>query len=89
MALQPVARIGDPGDHGGQIVSGATTVTVDGRAIARVGDLYACPRPGHGTNPIATGSAFFSVEGARVARVTDTTACGAIITGGSPTVRSS
>jgi uncharacterized Zn-binding protein involved in type VI secretion len=89
MSLQPVARIGDPGDHGGQIVSGASTTTVDGLAIARVGDLYDCPRPGHGVNPIVSGSAFYSVEGNQVARVTDRTACGAVIAGGSPTLKAS
>jgi len=80
-----VARIGDPGDHGGNIVSGSSTRHVDGLACARVGDMYACPRPGHGTNPIATGSSVAKVDGRAVARVGDSTACGAVIGGGSPT----
>ena len=80
-----VARVGDPGSHGGSIVTGARTATAEKRPIARIGDVYACPV--HGPNPIVEGSAAYSIERRRVARIGDRTACGAVITDGSPSHR--
>ncbi|MCF1502910.1 PAAR domain-containing protein [Afifella sp. H1R] len=80
-----MARIGDAGSHGGSIVSGSPTGTADGEAIARVGDIYACPI--HGGNPIADGSPSYTLDGKAVARVGDPTACGAVIVSGSPSHR--
>ncbi len=82
MSLQSVARLGDPGSHGGVIITGSDTRTVDGIKCARVTDLYACAL--HGANPIITGSVCVTADGLQVARVTDTTACGATIVEGSP-----
>lgn len=78
-----VARVGDPGSHGGAISSGSPTGTCDGRPIARVGDIYDCPI--HGPNAIADGSGTTTVDGRREARLGDPTLCGAIIADGSPT----
>ena len=82
MADKPVARLGDPGSHGGAIITGAPTVIVNDRPMARVGDMYACPI--HGPNPIITG--VYSVIGQEqyVAHVGSKTACGAVILAGSP-----
>ena len=82
MSLEPVARLGDPGSHGGVISTGSSTRTVDGLECARVTDLYECPI--HGSNPIVTGSICATVDGLAVARMTDKTACGATIITGSP-----
>jgi uncharacterized Zn-binding protein involved in type VI secretion len=81
--MPPVARLGDTGDHGGEIATGSPTGSADGSPIARIGDTYACPI--HGPNPIVTGSSIYSLDGAQVARIGDSTACGAVITSGSPT----
>jgi uncharacterized Zn-binding protein involved in type VI secretion len=91
MSLQPVARLGDPGSHGGQMVTGSPYATVDGLPICRVGDFYDCPIPGHGTNPLMAGSAYLTCDGGTpVSRVNeDLTACGAVIMGGSPTLKAS
>jgi len=78
-----VARVTDTGSHGGSITTGSGTTTVDGLAVARVGDTYACPL--HGSNPIVTGSGVYSVDGKAVARIGDRTQCGALITSGSGT----
>jgi uncharacterized Zn-binding protein involved in type VI secretion len=75
-------RIGDPGSHGGSVTSGSPDVIVNGKAVARVGDTYACSI--HGANPIATGSADTFANGKAVARVGDITACGASLQAGSP-----
>lgn len=90
MSLQPVIRIGDGSDHGGQMISGANKTTVDGIAVCRVGDMHTCPIPGHGTTPLVSGSGSFRCEGAAVGRIReDRVGCGAVIMGGSPTTKSS
>ena len=78
----PVARIGDSSDHGGVIITCAAKTKVEGKLVARVGDLHSCPIPGHGVTPIVTGSPRFKAEGQRVARSTSLTGCGASIIGG-------
>ena len=78
----PVARLTDTSDHGGTIVTAASQTTVEGKKIARVGDLHSCPIPGHGVTPIVTGSPRFKAEGAKVARTTSLTGCGASLIGG-------
>jgi uncharacterized Zn-binding protein involved in type VI secretion len=78
------ARKGDPGSHGGVIITGSpdTSYDSDGTPVARVGDIYDCPE--HGPNPIVTGSNRTFVNGKKAARVGDKTQCGAVITDGSP-----
>jgi uncharacterized Zn-binding protein involved in type VI secretion len=75
--------MGDATSHGGLIVTGAMRTFVNGRPVARMGDLHACPIPGHGVNPIVTGSLDTFTEGRPNARIGDTTACGAVIVTGS------
>jgi uncharacterized Zn-binding protein involved in type VI secretion len=79
---KPVARRGDTGSHGGSITTGASSILVNGKAVARVGDTYACPK--HGPNPIVTGAQSVFGQGQLVAHVGSKTACGATITSGSP-----
>lgn len=80
--MPKVVRVGDPGSHGGTVVTGSPDVTANGAQVARVGDTYACPI--HGSNPIVSGSADTFANGQAVARVGDATACGATLTDGSP-----
>lgn len=88
MSLRPVARLGDPGSHGGVMSTGSATMTADGLPVCRVGDTYDCPQ--HGANTLIEGSAFFSDDGRPVSRILeDRTACGAVILGGSPTLAAS
>lgn len=86
--MPAVARKGDSSSHGGTITTGAVKTFVNGKEVARVGDLHSCPIEGHGTTPITSGSAGFRAEGAQVARVGDSVGCGAVITGGSPDTNS-
>lgn len=79
-----VARIGDAGSHGGEIVSGSPNVNCNRIPAARVGDTYACPI--HGPNPIVAGSPTVRLNSRDVARIGDPTACGAVIVEGSPNV---
>ncbi len=80
---KPQARMGDATSHGGLIVTGAMRTFVNGRPVARMGDLHACPIPGHSVNPIVTGSLDTFTEGRPNARIGDVTACGAVIVTGS------
>jgi uncharacterized Zn-binding protein involved in type VI secretion len=82
MAAKPVARLGDTGSHGGEIISAASTIFVNNKPVARVGDMYACSK--HGNNPIVTGAKSVFGQGKLVAHVGSKTACGATITSGSP-----
>ena len=78
----PVARLGDASSHGGHIITAASRTLVEGKLVARRGDLHLCPLPGHGVTPIVTGSPQFKAEGAEVARTSSVCACGAVIIGG-------
>lgn len=76
---RPIIVVGDATDHGGKVIQGAPTATINGIPIARVGDPVTCPRRGHGTTVIATGDANVLVDGKPVARHGDKTACGATL----------
>lgn len=80
---RPQARLGDTSSHGGMIVTGAIRTMVNGRPVARMGDLHLCPIPGHGITPIVTGSLDTLTEGKPNARMGDITGCGAVIVTGS------
>lgn len=72
-----VIRVTDTTDHGGEVITGATQWTVDGKPIARVGDLVRCPQCLNQTYPIVEGDEMISIEGRRVAFDGHLTACGA------------
>lgn len=78
------ARVDDPTDHGGQVISGSATRLVNGKPVARIDDQVSCPQ--HGVNKITTGSSDVLVEGKGIAWVGSRTECGATITQGSSNV---
>jgi len=80
---RPQARMGDVSSHGGMIITGAIRTIVNGRPVARMGDLHVCPIPGHGVTPIITGSLNTITEVMPNARLGDVAACGAVIVTGS------
>lgn len=71
--MRPIILINDPTAAGGMVIQGSDTTTVNGRAVARVGDAVVCL---HGICAIATGDDTTIVDGAAVARDCDLTACG-------------
>ncbi len=81
---KPQARMGDMSSHGGVIITGAARTVVNGKPVARIGDLHACPMPFHGVTSIITGSEDTMTEGKPNARIGDMTGCGAVIVTGSP-----
>jgi uncharacterized Zn-binding protein involved in type VI secretion len=82
----PVARLGDVSDHGGHITTASSNVKANGVGVARAGDSHSCPVIGHGVTALSSGSTV-KANGLSVVRVGDRAACGAMITGGSATVR--
>ena len=76
---RPIIVVGDATDHGGRVIQGAPTATINGIPIARVGDAVTCPIIGHVMTVIATGDANMLVDGKPVARHGDKTACGATL----------
>ena len=83
---RPQARLGDVSSHGGRIISGSLSTVVNGRPVARMGDLHVCPIPGHGVTSIIGGSMNTTTDGKPNARFGDMVGCGAVIIGGSPNV---
>lgn len=76
MALKKIARIGDPGSHGGALTIASTKSTINGSKIAVQGDKYNCPTHGM-QNVTATG--LLKINGKKVIRQGDLAACGATI----------
>lgn len=56
------------------------------KPAARLGDLNACPLPGHGTNPTISGSPNVLINNLPALRVGDATACGDTVTEGIGTI---
>lgn len=56
------------------------------KPASRLGDLNACPLPGHGTNPTTGGSPDVLINNLPALRVGDSTACGDTVTEGIATI---
>ena len=77
-----VIRVGDPTSHGGKVVASSVPhYTVGGIAVAVVGDLCSCPRPGHDGCTIAEGDPNHTIGGKAVAYEGHKTTCGAVLQG--------
>ena len=78
--MPKVIRLGDPTTHGGKVVSvGANHFTVDGIAVARVGDGCVCPIAGHVECKIVEGNLQHVIDGIAVAYEGNKTSCGATL----------
>lgn len=76
MAGGRVIRVGDMTTHGGTVIEGDPTMILNGRAVARVGDLVACPTC-RGIYPIIEGNPGLTSNGKPIAYEGCRTACGA------------
>jgi uncharacterized Zn-binding protein involved in type VI secretion len=81
-----IITVGDSTDHGGKVISGSPTHDIDGKAIARLGDLVDCPQhyPGgkpHGVNKIVTAHATLTAGGIAVAVENCQSECGCKLLG--------
>lgn len=61
-----VVLLGDKTSHGGKVISASSSMTVDGKKVALVGDLVSCPVGGHGSNPIVEGAPHRTFNGRAV-----------------------
>jgi uncharacterized Zn-binding protein involved in type VI secretion len=66
--------VGDTTTHGGKVITGSPDDQIDGKAIARKGDLVECPE--HGVNPIIEGDDSFMVGDKPAALEGHHAACG-------------
>lgn len=80
--MRLVIRLGDTSTHGGQVVTACSKFYAEGKLVARKGDIFDCPKKGHGRNPIAVGSPNTITEGMPTARHGDQTNCGAALISG-------
>jgi uncharacterized Zn-binding protein involved in type VI secretion len=71
--------LGDTTSHGGVVISGSPTTTVEGRPIARVGDMVTCPLCKPHVFPIVEGLATFTDNYMAVALHGHKIACGATL----------
>ena len=74
--MQPFIVKGDKTSHGGTVLAGSPFSDCDGKPIARIGDMVACPKC-RGIFPIAEGDQSTVVDGAPVAYHGCKVACGA------------
>lgn len=73
---RPFIVLGDRTSHGGTVVSADFTTSINGKYLARVGDMTVCPRC-KGQFPITEGASTMTAMGQAPARDGDKTACGA------------
>ncbi|MES3020872.1 MAG: PAAR domain-containing protein [Pseudomonadota bacterium] len=73
----PLIVIGDKTTHGGTVISADLTFDINGKYVARIGDLTVCPKC-KGIFPIKAGASdLVDGDGNGYARHMDQTACGA------------
>ncbi len=58
--------LGDKTTHGGQVISASSTIVINGKSVALVGDKISCPINGHGINAIIDGSPEWISDGKTV-----------------------
>lgn len=79
-----VSLIGDTSSHGGSIITGSDTTSVQGQPVAREGDLHVCPIQGHGTTSLSSIQSKLIIDGKPAITVGAVAGCGAVITSGTP-----
>lgn len=75
---KPFIVLGDATSHGGRVITADYSMDINGKYVARVGDMTVCPRC-KGTFRIATGASDMTTMGQAPARHGDRTDCGATL----------
>ncbi len=74
---RPLIVMGDRTSHGGSVITADMTFDINGKCVARIGDLTVCPKC-KGVFPIKSGASdLVDGDGSGYARHMDETACGA------------
>lgn len=77
--MKRIIRLGDPTDHGGQVVSASSTTTIFGKPVALIGDAVTCPKQGHVNCTIIEGDPSWTIGGKGVALEGHKVSCGATL----------
>lgn len=54
--------LGDKTTHGGEVISASSTMIVNDKTVALIGDKVSCPKEGYGINDIIEGSPEWSSD---------------------------
>lgn len=84
--MKPVARLGDPSDHGGTLISASPNVFANNIPVVRHSDEHSCPIKGHGVTPMNSDCNVFANSLPLVRVGLDLSDCGATPSEGSPNV---
>ncbi|EAA8471446.1 PAAR domain-containing protein [Salmonella enterica subsp. enterica] len=76
--------LGDKTTHGGTVISASSTMVVNGKSVALIGDKVSCPVPGHGVNAIVEGTAHWVSDGKLVVVDGCQCECGCKVISGAP-----
>lgn len=89
MAELEMLHVGCTSDHGGQIITGDPSMLINGKPVARIGDLHSCPQFYGGASPIPHAITPIimtakiperpMVNGRYIAFETDISGCGAVL----------
>lgn len=60
--MKGIVVLGDKTTHGGQVISVSSSMVINGKKVALVGDKINCPVKGHGINTIIEGSSDWSSD---------------------------
>ncbi|HHL2502313.1 TPA: PAAR domain-containing protein, partial [Yersinia enterocolitica] len=58
--------LGDKTTYSGEVIPASSTMIVNNKKVALVGDKISCPKEGHGINTIIEGSSEWSFDGRSV-----------------------
>jgi len=58
--------LGDKTMHGGEVISASSTMVINNKKVALIGDEVNCPKENHGINSIIEGSSAWSSDGKSV-----------------------
>ncbi|EAA1959733.1 PAAR domain-containing protein [Escherichia coli] len=64
--MKGIVVLGDKTTHGGQVISVSSSMVINGKKVALVGDKINCPVKGHGINTIIEGSFDWISDGKQV-----------------------
>lgn len=74
--MKGVIRLGDKTTHNGCVLTASTTIIVQGKGVARVGDTVSCPKDKHGPTQIIEGDPNITDDGIPIAFEGHKCACG-------------
>ena len=76
--------LGDKNTHGGNVISASSTMYINSKQVALVGDVISCPK--HGKNTIVEGSNSAFEDGKAIVVDQCLCACGCHVISSEPTV---